>query len=95
MLLDGDSTEGWSDWWFEYFGRGGVSLCGFVMAVELLLIKFLAVAVIVFDFVILIDGVKQDNLALVVSKMFLYDGSSRKDRREGWSVGGVLHSGCW
>ena len=54
------------------------------MATELLLIKFLAVAVVVFDFVILIDGVKRDNLALLetsVGKTFSDDCTSRKNRR--------------
>ena len=53
------------------------------MANELLLIKFLAVAVTVFDFVILIDGVKRDNLALTetsVCKMFSDDCTIRENR---------------
>ena len=54
------------------------------MAVELLLIKSLAVAITVFDFVILIDDVKRDNPALMESfmgKMFLDNCDSRKNRR--------------
>ena len=50
------------------------------MAAELLLIKFLAVAVTVFDFLILIDGVRRDNLAFMetsVCKTFLDDCTSR------------------
>ena len=53
------------------------------MAAELLLIKFLAVAVTVFDFVILIDGVKKDNLTLMeisVCKTFSDDCTSRVNR---------------
>ena len=76
--------EGWSDWWFELFDWGGVLLGAFVMAAELLLFKFLAVAVPVFDFVILIDDVKRDNLAFIklfVSKTFSDDCASRKHRR--------------
>ena len=59
----------------------------FVMAAELLLIQFLDVAVTVFDFVMLIDGVKRDNLALIellVGKTFSDDCTSRKDRRGWW-----------
>ena len=69
-----------------------------MMATEFLLTKFFAVAVTVFHFVILIDGVKQDNLALMeiaVGKTFSYDGTSRKYRREGCSGGGALHLGYW
>ena len=54
--------EGWCDRWSELLGWGVVLLRVFVMAAELLLIEFLAVAA-VFDFVTLINGVKQDNLA--------------------------------
>ena len=39
------------------------------MAAELPVIKFLAVAVSVFDFVILIDGVKRNNFALMESSV--------------------------
>ena len=56
----------------------------FVMTAELLLIRFLAVVVTVFDFVILIDSVKRYNLALMessVGKPFLDDCTSRKNRR--------------
>ena len=84
LLGDGDSMEGWCDWWGQPGGWGGVSLGAFVMLAELLLIKFLAVAVTVFDFVILIDGMKRDNLALMetpVCKTFSDDCTSRVDRR--------------
>ena len=60
-----------------------MSLGAFVMVAELLLIKFLAVAVTVFDFVILFDGVIRDNLALMetsVCKTFLDDCTSRVNR---------------
>ena len=46
------------------------------MAAELLLIKLLAVAITVFDSVILIDGVVRDDFALVVfsiGKTLVYD----------------------
>ena len=98
LLWDGNSTEGWSDWWLEFFGWDGVSLCAFVMVTELLLIKFLAVTVRLFDFVILIDGVKQDNFTLMefsVGKTFSYDDTNRKYRREWWLGEGALHLGCW
>ena len=88
----------WSDRWFELFGWGGVSLRAFVVAAELLLIKFLAVAITVFDFVILLEGVKRDNLALMefsVGKRFSYDCTSRKFRRGWWVSGGALYLGCW
>ena len=69
----------------------------FVMAAELLLIKFLAVAVTVLDFVILIDRVKRDNLALMeisVCKTFSYDCTSREHRR-GWLCSSdAVHLGC-
>ena len=70
------------------------------MLAELLLIKFLAVAITVFDFIILIDGVKRDNLALVesfIGKTFSDDCTSRKKGEGGgvalvrkfWVAGGV------
>ena len=77
---------------------GGVLLCAFVIAAELLLIKFLAVAVTVFDFVILIDGVKRDNLTLMefpVRKPFSDDCTSRKDRKRWWRSFGAAVLGCW
>ena len=68
----------------------------------MLLIKFLAVAVTVFDLVILIDGVKRDNLAFVeffVGKTFSYDCTIREHSSELWTggyvLGGTVHSGCW
>ena len=54
------------------------------MAAKLPVIEFLAVAVTVFDFVILIDGVKRDNFALMessVGKTFSNDCTSRKNSR--------------
>ena len=66
------------------------------MAAELLLIKFLAVAVTAFDFVILIDGVKRYNLALMefpVGKSFLDDCTSRKNWRRQWCLAVVQHFG--
>ena len=98
LLWDGNSTEGSSDWWFELGGWGGVSLGAFVMAAELLLIKFIAVAVMVFDFVILIDGVKRDNLALMessVGKTFSDDCTNRKNKRRWWRSFGAAVMGCW
>ena len=67
------------------------------MAVELLLIKFLAVAVTVFDFEILIDGVKRDNLTLMessVGKTFSNDCTSGKNRRRRWRSFGAALLGC-
>ena len=67
------------------------------MAAELLLIEFLAVAAMVFDFVILIDGVKRDNLALMefsVGKTCSYDCTSREHRGGWWPRGGALDLGC-
>ena len=69
------------------------------MASELMLIKFFAVAVTVFDFVILIDGVKQDNLVLMetsVCKTFSDDCTSRKNRRRWrWNFGAAVLICCW
>ena len=44
---------------------GGVSLGAFEVAAELPLIECFAVANMVFDFVILIDGIKSDDFALM------------------------------
>ena len=66
------------------------------MATELLLIKVLAVAVTVFDFVILIDGVKRDNLALTelsVCKPFSDDRTIRKNSSVCWWGDHPLN--CW
>ena len=64
-------------------------------------IKFLAVALTAFYLVILIDGVKRDNLAFVefsVGKVFLYDCTSREHSSGLWTggcvLGGAVHSGC-
>ena len=65
LLWDRDSMEGWRGRWFEPIGWCGVSLRSFAMATELLLIKLLAIAVTVFDLVILIDGVVRDDFAFV------------------------------
>ena len=62
------------------------------MAMELLWIKFLAVAITVFDFVLLIDGVKRYNLALMetsVGKPSSDDCTSRENRRKWWRNFGV------
>ena len=67
LLGDGDSMESWCDWWGQLGGWGGVSLDAFEMAAKLPLIKFFTVAVTVFDFVILIEGVKRDYLAFMES----------------------------
>ena len=67
------------------------------MAPELLLIKFLAVAVTAFYLVILIDVVIRDDFAFVefsVGKTFLYDCTNREHSSGLWSEGAVL-SGCW
>ena len=63
-----------------------------MMATVLLLIKFLAVAVAitVFDFVILIDGVKRDNFMIVPAGNTVV-GCGLQSVRWGESV----HSGCW
>ena len=65
LLGDGDSMEGWCDWGGQPGVWGGVSLAVFEMAAELPVIKFLAVAVTLFDFVMLIDCVKRDDFALI------------------------------
>ena len=68
------------------------------MAAKLLLIKFLAVVVTVFDFVILIEGVKRNNLALMelsVGKTFSNDCTSRENRRRWWCSFGAAVLGCW
>ena len=102
LLCDWDSMEGWCERWSQLFGWGGVSLPVFVMAAELLLIKFLAVTDTVFNLLILIDGVKQENHTFVefsVSKTYLYDCTSREHSRGLWpggcALGGAVHSGCW
>ena len=69
----------------------------FVVVAELLLVKFLAVTIMVFDFVILVDGVIRDNLALMkssVGKTFLDDCTSRKYRRRWWRCFGAAVLGC-
>ena len=73
-----------------------------MMATELLLIIFLAVAVTVFDLVVLIDGVKRDDLGFVeffVGKTFLYDCTIREHSSELWTrgcaLGVAVHLGCW
>ena len=56
----------------------------FVMAADLLFIKLLAVAVTVFDLVILIDGVIRGDFTFVeftVDKTFAYDGTIREHGR--------------
>ena len=66
------------------------------MAVELPLIKFLAV-VTVFDFVILIDGVKRDNLALMefsIGKTFSDNCISKEHRRGLWPGEGAPGVQC-
>ena len=96
MLGDGDSIEGWSDWWGELGGWGEVSLGAFEMAAVLMLIKFLAAIVTVFDFVILIHGVKRDNLDLMepsVCKTFSDDCTRRKNSIVCWWDGHPLN--CW
>ena len=55
--------EGWGDRWGQPGGKGGVLLGAFDMAAELPVIKFFAITVMVFDFVMLIDGVKCNYLA--------------------------------
>ena len=67
LLGDGDSMEGWGFWWGQPGGKCRVSLGAFEMAAELPLIKFFTVTVTVFDFVILVDGVKCDYLAFMES----------------------------
>ena len=69
------------------------------MAAELLSIKFLAVAVTVFDFVILIDGIKRDNLARMetsVCTTLLDACTSRKNRsRRGYTIVAAVLVCCW
>ena len=68
------------------------------MATELMLIKFFTVAFTVFDFVILIDSVKRNNLTLMessVNKTFLDDCTSRENRRRWWCSFGAAVLGCW
>ena len=72
------------------------------MAVELLLIILLAVAVTVFDLVILIDGVVRDAFVFVefsFRKIFLYNCIIREHGSllwtRGFALAGAVHSGCW
>ena len=69
-VLLGDG-EDWCDWWGQPSGWGGVPLGAFEMVAELPLIEFfaVAVAVTVFDFVILVDGVKRDYFAFMESSV--------------------------
>ena len=69
----------------------------FVMAAELLLIKLLAIVVTVFDLVILIDGVKRDDFALVeftIGKKALGYNRTIGEHSWLWWTGGVALAGA-
>ena len=94
LFGDGDSMEGWCDWWGQPGGWSGVSLGVFEMTADFPLIKFFAVAITVFDFVILIGGVKRDYLAFMESsacKSFTDDCTIRGNSSVCWGAGHPLN----
>ena len=87
--------EGWGVWRGQLAGKCRVSLSAFEMATEMPLIKFFAVTVTVFDFVILVDGVKCDYFAFMESsacKPFTDDHTIRENGSLGCWAGHLLNS---